>query len=282
MYPSRSGICCSLRSLALRSTATHYLGQDLSSISASMRLGMTTTSGRLLQLLSLLQARRDWPGAELAERLGVSGPHHPPRRRPAARARLPGGLAHRPGRRLPAARRDRDAAAAARRRGGDRDRRRPAHRRARLGDRHRGDRGARAGQARAGPARAPAPPRQRAGLGDDQPAGRRPDRRSPAPDRDRRRLPRRRAPALRLPAPRRRREPARGRAARRSSTSGGAGTSSPGTAGARTGARSASTAWRARPRPACASRRARCRRKDAGGVRAREHHRRPATATRRA
>jgi len=34
---------------------------------------MTTTSGRLLQLLSLLQARRDWTGAELAERLGVAG-----------------------------------------------------------------------------------------------------------------------------------------------------------------------------------------------------------------
>jgi predicted DNA-binding transcriptional regulator YafY len=34
---------------------------------------MTETSGRLLQLLSLLQARRDWPGDELARRLGVSG-----------------------------------------------------------------------------------------------------------------------------------------------------------------------------------------------------------------
>lgn len=34
---------------------------------------MTQTSGRLLQLLALLQARRDWPGPELAERLGVSG-----------------------------------------------------------------------------------------------------------------------------------------------------------------------------------------------------------------
>lgn len=33
---------------------------------------MTTTSGRLLELLSLLQARRDWPGAELADRLSVS------------------------------------------------------------------------------------------------------------------------------------------------------------------------------------------------------------------
>src|SRR5436189_392348 len=34
---------------------------------------MTETSGRLLELLSLLQARRDWPGSELADRLGVSG-----------------------------------------------------------------------------------------------------------------------------------------------------------------------------------------------------------------
>ena len=34
---------------------------------------MTTTSSRLLELLSLLQARRDWSGAELADRLEVSG-----------------------------------------------------------------------------------------------------------------------------------------------------------------------------------------------------------------
>jgi predicted DNA-binding transcriptional regulator YafY len=34
---------------------------------------MTETSGRLLQLLALLQTRRDWAGHELAERLGVSG-----------------------------------------------------------------------------------------------------------------------------------------------------------------------------------------------------------------
>ncbi|HET6448021.1 MAG TPA: YafY family protein [Conexibacter sp.] len=34
---------------------------------------MTETSGRLLQLLALLQARRDWPGPALADRLGVSG-----------------------------------------------------------------------------------------------------------------------------------------------------------------------------------------------------------------
>src|SRR5882724_8211321 len=32
-----------------------------------------TTSVRLLELLSMLQARRDWPGNELAERLEVSG-----------------------------------------------------------------------------------------------------------------------------------------------------------------------------------------------------------------
>jgi len=31
------------------------------------------TSSRLLELLSLLQGRRDWPGEELAERLEVSG-----------------------------------------------------------------------------------------------------------------------------------------------------------------------------------------------------------------
>src|SRR3954467_15541618 len=34
---------------------------------------MIETSSRLLQLLSLLQARRDWPGGELASRLEVSG-----------------------------------------------------------------------------------------------------------------------------------------------------------------------------------------------------------------
>src|SRR3954469_22914739 len=33
---------------------------------------MQETSSRLLDLLSLLQARRDWPGPELAERLEVS------------------------------------------------------------------------------------------------------------------------------------------------------------------------------------------------------------------
>ncbi len=34
---------------------------------------MTETSSRLLEMLSLLQGRRDWPGGELADRLEVSG-----------------------------------------------------------------------------------------------------------------------------------------------------------------------------------------------------------------
>jgi predicted DNA-binding transcriptional regulator YafY len=34
---------------------------------------MSETASRLLELLSLLQARRDWPGNELADRLAVSG-----------------------------------------------------------------------------------------------------------------------------------------------------------------------------------------------------------------
>jgi predicted DNA-binding transcriptional regulator YafY len=38
-----------------------------------MRPAVTETSSRLLTLLSLLQARRDWPGRELAGRLEVSG-----------------------------------------------------------------------------------------------------------------------------------------------------------------------------------------------------------------
>jgi predicted DNA-binding transcriptional regulator YafY len=37
-----------------------------------MRSAVTETSSRLLTLLSLLQARRDWPGSELAHRLEVS------------------------------------------------------------------------------------------------------------------------------------------------------------------------------------------------------------------
>jgi hypothetical protein len=39
---------------------------------------MLQTSARLLRLLSRLQARRDWSGPELAERLGVSTRTHAP------------------------------------------------------------------------------------------------------------------------------------------------------------------------------------------------------------
>jgi predicted DNA-binding transcriptional regulator YafY len=46
-------------------------GQLLSAIRAKLG-GMLETSARLLALLSLLQARRDWPGAVLADRLRVS------------------------------------------------------------------------------------------------------------------------------------------------------------------------------------------------------------------
>nr|WP_255498053.1 WYL domain-containing protein [Nakamurella sp. PAMC28650] len=47
-------------------TCTAFMLQDMPTTSAP------TTSSRLLVLLSLLQARRDWPGGQLAERLEVS------------------------------------------------------------------------------------------------------------------------------------------------------------------------------------------------------------------
>jgi predicted DNA-binding transcriptional regulator YafY len=52
---------------------TDHLGQDLSAISERMKTAVSQTSSRLLQLLSLLQGRRDWPGGGLADRLEVSG-----------------------------------------------------------------------------------------------------------------------------------------------------------------------------------------------------------------
>src|SRR3954451_7682313 len=50
--------------------ATTHCGQVRSAIGGRMS-PMLETSARLLALLSLLQGRRDWTGAELAERLGV-------------------------------------------------------------------------------------------------------------------------------------------------------------------------------------------------------------------
>src|SRR5690606_14497198 len=46
-------------------------GEDASAIGGMIE-NMLETSARLLELLSLLQARRDWTGDELASRLGVS------------------------------------------------------------------------------------------------------------------------------------------------------------------------------------------------------------------
>jgi predicted DNA-binding transcriptional regulator YafY len=52
--------------------ATNGLGQILSASFETIQT-VRETSSRLLELLSLLQTRRDWPGSELAARLEVSG-----------------------------------------------------------------------------------------------------------------------------------------------------------------------------------------------------------------
>ena len=211
---------------------------------------MGETSSRLLNLLSLLQARRDWPGASWP-----TGSRSPARtvRRDVERLRelgYPVDSLTGPGRRLPAARRRGDAAAAARRRGGDRDRGRPAHGGARVG--RPASRRPRCARWSSSSRCCPPHLRRRVdalGVGNvASPSG------GPTVDPQhltvaRRRLPRLRARALRLPRPRAARRPAARSSRTRSSTSGAAGTSSPGTARARTGARSGSTASRARPRP---------------------------------
>ena len=84
------------------------------------------TSARMLRLLSLLQTHRYWPGARALRPARGQRPHAAPRRRPAARARLHRRRGPRRRRRLPAAGRRLAAAAAARGRGGGRDRGRAA------------------------------------------------------------------------------------------------------------------------------------------------------------
>jgi DeoR/GlpR family transcriptional regulator of sugar metabolism len=75
---------------------------------------MSETSSRLLELLSLLQGRRDCRGNELADRLEVSDRTIRRDIGQAAPPRLPRGVAHRSRWRISAARRERDAVAAAR------------------------------------------------------------------------------------------------------------------------------------------------------------------------
>ena len=175
---------------------------------------VANTSGRLLDLLSLLQARRDWPGDDAGRAARRLGPHDPPRHRAAARARVPRRVGDRAGRRLPAAGGtampplllDEDEAIAIA--VGLR------HGRPRIGDRHRGDLRARARQARAGAAGAPPPPGRGVRVGDGRGAGHRADRRPPAPDDDRRGLPRRGVPPVPSTAAATGRDPPRRRAAR--------------------------------------------------------------------
>src|SRR5438552_3810282 len=72
MYPSRSGIAAPFGRLEVAPPYGVFRSVPVLNFEEN-EIAVTQTSGRLLKLLSLLQARRDWPGAELADRLGVSG-----------------------------------------------------------------------------------------------------------------------------------------------------------------------------------------------------------------
>src|SRR5215207_5179956 len=72
MYPSRSGIRAPFRwSDGRRAPYRLFRSGSVLDI-RDHEISVTETASRLLELLSLLQARRDWSGAELAERLEVS------------------------------------------------------------------------------------------------------------------------------------------------------------------------------------------------------------------
>ena len=174
---------------------------------------MTTTSSRLLQLLSLLQARRDWSGSELAGRLEVSGRTI---RRDVERLRdlgypvesvtgPAGGYRLRAGTAMPPLLLDDDEAIAIA------VGLRTAARASVTGIEETSVRAlVKLEQVLAV---APSPARPGAGLGDDRAHGRRPDRRPAGLDDDRGRVPRPRTPSLLLPQPRGDRQPPRGRAA---------------------------------------------------------------------
>jgi predicted DNA-binding transcriptional regulator YafY len=74
MYPSRSGIGAPFH-FSRWQVGARYLGIRSGSVLNFRHdeIPVTPTSSRLLELLSLLQARPDWMGSELADRLEVSG-----------------------------------------------------------------------------------------------------------------------------------------------------------------------------------------------------------------
>ena len=67
---SRVVIECSFVGCAM--TSLHHCNRHVPFLMGSNLGAMAETSGRLLKLLSLLQTPREWPGPELARRLGVS------------------------------------------------------------------------------------------------------------------------------------------------------------------------------------------------------------------
>ena len=201
----------------------------------------------------MLQGRRDWTGAELADRLEVT---RRTVRRDVDRLRElgypieslagpAGGYRLAAGSEMPPC---------ARRRGGGGDRRRAAECRGLRRGGNRGGLGPRPGEARAGAALAVASASAGAPSGHHDP-GRRPDRGPRLPDHHRRRGSRLRAGALRLLRQGGGRDGGARWSRTRWSTAAAAGTSSPGTWAARTGGASAWTASPAPPRPASDSQR---------------------------
>src|SRR3954468_663475 len=72
MYPSRSGTAAPSVHCARVGAYDRFRSGSVLNV-REHEFVMTETSGRLLRLLALLQARREWAGGELADRLEVSG-----------------------------------------------------------------------------------------------------------------------------------------------------------------------------------------------------------------
>ena len=172
VYSSRCCICLFLRSVDIDARQRMGgLGQFLSSTRREDESDADPGSSPHVALAPPGPARL--AGHRAGEQAGGVGPHHPPRHRPAARARLSRRVVDGACRRLHPARRHGDAAAAAGRRRGDSHRRGPQDRRARLGGRDRGGLDSSAREARAGAALPAAPPCGGAGRGDRDSAWRR-------------------------------------------------------------------------------------------------------------